>query len=230
MHAPQASAAVSWHPSLQVSQRHLLPVVAAIMLGRAHLRRGATFSHTGRCVGSCITPCEASKRPGGRPVLLHPRLHRPSLHRPRSHLQYACEGQWRLAFFMFMAGMPVFFVNMALAAWIKFSYSTQTAATMTAVMALSLTIFLVAQNRWCVQRGGVQGVPAAAASQPKKCKRCMVLLPFLLPFLQELAPHWRAAHRLGRGAAAATTCRPALGLAPPPSGRDLGAGGWAVAH
>ncbi|KAI7840230.1 hypothetical protein COHA_006012 [Chlorella ohadii] len=65
----------------------------------------------------------------------------------QSHWQYACEGQWRLAFFMFMAGMPVFFVNMALAAWIKFSYSTQTAATMTAVMALSLTIFLVAQNR-----------------------------------------------------------------------------------
>lgn len=97
--------------------------------------------------------------------------------RPCSHLQYACEGQWRLAFFMFMAGMPVFFVNMALAAWIKFSYSTQTAATMTAVMALSLTIFLVAQNRWCVQRGGVQGVPAAAASQPLINLRAAWLLP-----------------------------------------------------
>ncbi|PRW59460.1 Calcium release-activated calcium channel isoform A [Chlorella sorokiniana] len=70
----------------------------------------------------------------------------------QAHWQYACEGQWRLAFFMFMAGMPVFFVNMALASWIKFSpgegFAQETAATMTAVMALSLAIFLVAQNQW----------------------------------------------------------------------------------
>ena len=58
---------------------------------------------------------------------------------------------------MFMAGMPVFFANMALASWIKFSYTRETAATMTAVMALSLAIFLVAQNRWCAQLCGCRG-------------------------------------------------------------------------
>lgn len=52
-----------------------------------------------------------SYRPGDRPPA--PRRNF------QAHWQYACEGQWRLAFLMFSAGLPVFFVNMALAAWIK---------------------------------------------------------------------------------------------------------------
>ena len=37
----------------------------------------------------------------------------------QAHWQYACEGQWRVAFLMISSGVPVFFCNMALAAWIK---------------------------------------------------------------------------------------------------------------
>lgn len=66
----------------------------------------------------------------------------------QAHWQYACESQWRVAFLMFSAGIPVFFANMALAAWIKFDYSIKTAVTMTAMMGLAFAYFLVAQNRW----------------------------------------------------------------------------------
>lgn len=133
------------------------------------------------CLPACPRPPPCSYRLGDRPPA--PRRNF------QAHWQYACEAQWRLAFIMFSAGMPVFFLNMALAAWIKvpdvgslpwvmaacggggaaggaagaaasaphqrapfpspqFDYSTPTAATMTALMAAALLIFLVAQNRW----------------------------------------------------------------------------------
>lgn len=52
-----------------------------------------------------------SYRPGDRPPA--PRRNF------QAHWAYACEGQWRIAFLCFSLGIPVFFVNMALAAWIK---------------------------------------------------------------------------------------------------------------
>lgn len=82
----------------------------------------------------------ASYRPGDRPPA--PRRNF------QAHWQYACEGQWRIAFLMFSSGVPVWFANMALAAWIKFDYSPKTAITMTAIMGLAFAYFLVAQNRW----------------------------------------------------------------------------------
>lgn len=89
----------------------------------------------------------------------------------QAHWQYACEGQWRTAFLCFSGGIPVFFANMALAAWIKFDYSSKTAAVMTAIMGVAFAYFLVAQNRWSwhLVGGGGRGeleeaLPQAAAA------------------------------------------------------------------
>ncbi|PSC68395.1 Calcium release-activated calcium channel [Micractinium conductrix] len=82
----------------------------------------------------------SSYKPGDRP---------PAPRRTfQAHWAYACERQWRVAFLFFTAGIPAFFANMALAAWIKFDYSHKTAAAMTAVLAVAFAYFLVAQNRW----------------------------------------------------------------------------------
>ncbi|KAL4458369.1 hypothetical protein ABPG75_013234 [Micractinium tetrahymenae] len=82
----------------------------------------------------------ASYRPGDRPPA--PRRNF------QAHWAYACEGQWRIAFLCFSLGIPVFFANMALAAWIKFDYSTKTAVSMTVIMGIAFAYFLMAQNRW----------------------------------------------------------------------------------
>ena len=56
----------------------------------------------------CVPP---SYKPGDRP---------PAPRRTfQAHWAYACERQWRVAFLFFTAGIPAFFANMALAAWIK---------------------------------------------------------------------------------------------------------------
>ncbi|KAL4429616.1 hypothetical protein ABPG77_008665 [Micractinium sp. CCAP 211/92] len=82
----------------------------------------------------------ANYRPGDRPPA--PRRNF------QAHWAYACEGQWRIAFLCFSLGIPVFFLNMALAAWIKFDYSKKTAISMTVIMGLAFAFYLVAQNRW----------------------------------------------------------------------------------
>ncbi|CAK0784313.1 hypothetical protein CVIRNUC_007517 [Coccomyxa viridis] len=59
-----------------------------------------------------------------------------------------CEDEWQRAFFMFSASVGVFYVNLALASWIKFNSVTIAASIMTAVFGVGFVYFLYIHARW----------------------------------------------------------------------------------
>lgn len=70
----------------------------------------------------------------------------------RAHWNNRCEGEWRRAFYMFSAGIPIFLANMAFAGWIKFSprlgFQAGTPIIITALMGLGTVYFLLSHGRW----------------------------------------------------------------------------------
>lgn len=83
-----------------------------------------------------LAPC----RPGDRPPA------------PRSsfaiHWTQRCEQSWRRAFMAFGLGIPALFVNLSVAAWIKFSRSAVAAASTTIVLGLSLLAMAFFVRKW----------------------------------------------------------------------------------
>ena len=78
-----------------------------------------------------------------------------------------CEDDWKHAFRMFTCGVPVFLVNIACVAWLKFHYSPAAAGATTAVAVVATAGWAKTQNNWGwhVARGGrAAGEDAAATS------------------------------------------------------------------
>ena len=64
------------------------------------------------------------------------------------HWAQRCEGSWRRAFLLFGAGIPCCFLNLAVAAWIKFENSIAGASLVTAVMGASLLLMAYFHRKW----------------------------------------------------------------------------------
>lgn len=77
-----------------------------------------------------------------------------------------CEDDWKHAFRMFTCGVPVFLVNIACVAWLKFHYSPAAAGATTAVAVVATAGWAKTQNNWGwhVARGGRAAQRAAAYS------------------------------------------------------------------
>ncbi|CAD7703857.1 unnamed protein product [Ostreobium quekettii] len=68
-----------------------------------------------------------------------------------AHWSQRAEGEWRRAFFMFSAGIPLFLLNLALAGWIKFSHhrdNNLTAILISVVMVVSCITLLLSHRQW----------------------------------------------------------------------------------
>ena len=59
-----------------------------------------------------------------------------------------CEDDWKHAFRMFTCGVPVFLVNIACVAWLKFHYSPAAAGATTAVAVVATAGWAKTQNNW----------------------------------------------------------------------------------
>lgn len=71
---------------------------------------------------------------------------------PRSsfaiHWTQRCEQSWRRAFMAFVLGIPALYINLAVAAWIKFDRSMAAAISTTVVLALSLVAMAFFHRKW----------------------------------------------------------------------------------
>eukprot|EP00884_Botryococcus_braunii_P013083 jgi/Botrbrau1/21776/Bobra.0190s0004.1 len=59
-----------------------------------------------------------------------------------------CKGEWQRAFWLFTTGIPLFLLNMALAAWIKFEFYPPAAIVMAVVIFLALVVLLAMECHW----------------------------------------------------------------------------------
>lgn len=88
----------------------------------------------------CDTVLCAVPRPGDKPPA------------PRGsfaiHWTQRCEQSWRRAFLSFGLGIPALFVNLSVAAWIKFDQSVVAAVSTTVVLGLSLVAMLFFHRKW----------------------------------------------------------------------------------
>ena len=77
-----------------------------------------------------------------------------------------CEDDWKHAFRMFTCGVPVFLVNIACVAWLKFHYSPAAAGATTAVAVVATAGWAKTQNNWGwhVARGGRAAERTAVSS------------------------------------------------------------------
>ena len=77
-----------------------------------------------------------------------------------------CEDDWKHAFRMFTCGVPVFLVNIACVAWLKFHYSPAAAGATTAIAVAATAGWAKTQNNWGwhVARGGRAADRSAVAS------------------------------------------------------------------
>ena len=77
-----------------------------------------------------------------------------------------CEDDWKHAFRMFTCGVPVFLVNIACVAWLKFHYSPAAAGATTAIAVAATAGWARTQNNWGwhVARGGRAADRSAVAS------------------------------------------------------------------
>jgi calcium release-activated calcium channel protein 1 len=87
-----------------------------------------------------------------------------------------CEDDWKHAFRMFTCGVPVFLVNIACVAWLKFHYSPAAAGATTAVAVVATAGWAKTQNNWGwhVARGGRAAergppCPRARRANPRAC-------------------------------------------------------------
>jgi calcium release-activated calcium channel protein 1 len=64
------------------------------------------------------------------------------------HWTQRCEQSWRRAFLSFGLGIPALFVNLSVAAWIKFDQSVVAAVSTTVVLGLSLVAMLFFHRKW----------------------------------------------------------------------------------
>ena len=64
------------------------------------------------------------------------------------HWETRCEDDWKHAFRMFTCGVPVFLVNIACVAWLKFWYSAAAAGCTTAVAVVATLGWAHTQNNW----------------------------------------------------------------------------------
>lgn len=71
---------------------------------------------------------------------------------PRSsfaiHWTQRCEQSWRRAFMAFLLGIPALYINLAVAAWIKFDKSVAAAISTIVVLALSLVAMAFFHRKW----------------------------------------------------------------------------------
>jgi calcium release-activated calcium channel protein 1 len=72
------------------------------------------------------------------------------------HWELRCEDDWKHAFRMFTCGVPVFLINIACVAWLKFWYSPLAAGATTAVAVVATMGWAHTQNNWGwhIARGG----------------------------------------------------------------------------
>ena len=81
-----------------------------------------------------------------------------------------CEDDWKHAFRMFTCGVPVFLVNIACVAWLKFHYSPAAAGATTAVAVVAAAGWARTQNNWgwhVARGGGAAGGSAVASGAPR---------------------------------------------------------------
>ena len=64
------------------------------------------------------------------------------------HWETRCEDDWKHAFRMFTMGVPVFLINVACIAWLKFHYSYAAAGTVTCVAVVATFGWVHTQNNW----------------------------------------------------------------------------------
>jgi len=81
-----------------------------------------------------------------------------------------CEDDWKHAFRMFTCGVPVFMVNIACVAWLKFHYSPAAAGATTAVAVVAAIGWAKTQNEWGwhVARGARADRRSVSAGAPRE--------------------------------------------------------------
>jgi calcium release-activated calcium channel protein 1 len=88
------------------------------------------------------------------------------------HWETRCEDDWKHAFRMFTCGVPVFLINVACVAWLKFYYSPAAAGATTAIAAAATVAWARTQNNWGwhIARGGRlrDAHPAVASGAPRE--------------------------------------------------------------
>ena len=86
-----------------------------------------------------------------------------------------CEDDWKHAFRMFTCGVPVFLVNIACVAWLKFHYSPAAAGATTAVAVVATAGWAKTQNNWgwhvAARRGAAGAPPWLGAPRARACLR-----------------------------------------------------------
>jgi calcium release-activated calcium channel protein 1 len=64
------------------------------------------------------------------------------------HWENRCEDSWRKAFFMFTFGVPVFLINLACCAWLKFAYSSITSGLVSFIVFISAIVWAKTNKDW----------------------------------------------------------------------------------
>lgn len=103
-----------------------------------------------------------------------------------THWTQRCEQSWRRAFLAFGLGIPALFVNLSVAAWIKFDQSLVAAASSTVVLGASLLAMFYFHRKWTSHILDSEKIELAAEGVPVPCQG----LPFdwhLRPALQSRA-------------------------------------------
>ena len=122
------------------------------------------------------------------------------------HWETRCEDDWRHAFRMFTCGVPVFMVNIACMAWLKFNYSYAAAGTATAVAVCATAGWARTQMNWGWHisrryhgRGNHPGVRGGGGGRDRGCG---------LPFDWHARPDAVVKQPSGAGGAAAAAGAP----------------------
>ncbi len=83
----------------------------------------------------CICPGSSGSLPAPRRMLA-------------AHWELRCEASWRRAVHLLMLGIPMFFANLAVAAWIQFEDSVLSAILVTALLGAGLLLLAVWLHKW----------------------------------------------------------------------------------